>query len=66
MEVKEEIQWNTLNNSANVEFKNKIREELGMMFSADADKFLRTEVENNLVEKSNSFDLKLQKRTMKA
>ena len=35
------------------EFKNKIREELGMMFSADADKFLRTEVENNLVEKSN-------------
>ena len=35
------------------EFKNKIREELGIMFSADADKFLRTEVENNLVEKSN-------------
>ncbi|MEI8136065.1 MAG: trigger factor [Bacteroidota bacterium] len=35
------------------EFRNKIREELGMMFNADADKFLRTEVENNLVEKSN-------------
>ncbi len=35
------------------EFKNKIREELGLMFNADAEKFLRTEVENNLVEKSN-------------
>lgn len=35
------------------EFKNKIREELGMMFSADAEKFLRTEVENKLVEKIN-------------
>ncbi|MBL7912480.1 MAG: trigger factor [Bacteroidia bacterium] len=35
------------------EFRNKIREELGLMFNADADKFLRTEVENNLVEKSN-------------
>jgi trigger factor len=33
------------------EFREKIREELGMMFNADADKFLRTEVENNLVEK---------------
>ncbi len=35
------------------EFKNKIREELGMMFNADAEKFLRTEVENKLVEKMN-------------
>ncbi|MEO6305727.1 MAG: trigger factor [Bacteroidia bacterium] len=35
------------------EFKNKIREELGLMFNADAEKFLRTEVENNLVEKVN-------------
>ena len=34
------------------EFRNKIREELGLMFNADADKFLRTEVENNLVEKT--------------
>lgn len=34
------------------EFRNKVREELGMMFSADAEKFLRTEVENKLVEKS--------------
>ncbi|MBA2610914.1 MAG: trigger factor [Bacteroidetes bacterium] len=35
------------------EFRNKIREELGLMFNADADKFLRTEVENNLVDKTN-------------
>ncbi|PBQ32059.1 trigger factor [Sphingobacteriaceae bacterium] len=35
------------------EFKNKIREELGLMFSADSEKFLRTEVENKLVEKTN-------------
>lgn len=35
------------------EFRNKIREELGMMFNADSEKFLRTEVENNLVEKIN-------------
>lgn len=35
------------------EFRNKIREELGLMFNADAEKFLRTEVENNLVEKIN-------------
>ena len=35
------------------EFRNKVREELGMMFSADAEKFLRTEVENKLVEKIN-------------
>ncbi len=35
------------------EFRNKIREELGLMFNADADKFLRTEVENSLVEKTN-------------
>lgn len=39
--------------SSEEEFRNKIREELGMMFNADADKFLRTEVENNLVEKCN-------------
>lgn len=35
------------------EFRNKIREELALMFSADAEKFLRTEVENKLVEKLN-------------
>lgn len=35
------------------EFKNKIREELGLMFNADSEKFLRTEVENKLVEKTN-------------
>ena len=35
------------------EFRNKIREELGMMFSADSEKFLRTEVENNLTAKIN-------------
>lgn len=35
------------------EFRNKIREELGLMFNADSEKFLRTEVENNLVEKVN-------------
>lgn len=35
------------------EFRNKIREELGMMFSADSEKFLRTEVEKSLVEKVN-------------
>ncbi len=35
------------------EFKNKIREELALMFNADSEKFLRTEVENKLVEKIN-------------
>jgi trigger factor len=35
------------------EFKNKIREELSLMFNADAEKFLRAEVENKLVEKAN-------------
>jgi trigger factor len=35
------------------EFREKIREELGLMFRADAEKFLRTEVENKLVEKVN-------------
>ncbi|WP_317899076.1 trigger factor [Aurantibacillus circumpalustris] len=35
------------------EFKNKIREELSLMFQADSEKFLRTEVENKLVEKTN-------------
>lgn len=34
-------------------FKAKIREELSLMFSADSDRFLRTEVENKLVEKLN-------------
>lgn len=34
-------------------FKNKIREELALMFNADSEKFLRTEVENKLVEKIN-------------
>jgi len=35
------------------EFRNKIREELAMMFNADSEKFLKTEVENKLVEKAN-------------
>jgi len=35
------------------EFKNKIRNELGLMFNADADRFLKTEVENNLITKLN-------------
>jgi trigger factor len=34
------------------EFRNKIREELSLMFAADSEKFLRTEVENKLVEKT--------------
>jgi len=35
------------------EFRNKIREELGMMFKVDSERFLRTEVENKLVEQTN-------------
>jgi len=35
------------------EFRNKIREELGAMFNVDAEKFLRAEVEKNLIEKIN-------------
>jgi trigger factor len=35
------------------EFRNKIREELGLMFNADSEKFLRTEVEKKLVDKIN-------------
>lgn len=35
------------------EFRNKIREELSLMFNADSEKFLRTEVEKKLVEKIN-------------
>jgi trigger factor len=35
------------------EFRNKIREELAMMFSADSEKFLMREVENTMVEKMN-------------
>jgi trigger factor len=35
------------------EFRDKIRNELGLMFNADADRFLKTEVENNLVAKLN-------------
>jgi trigger factor len=35
------------------EFRNKIKEELGLMFNADSEKFLRTEVEKKLVEKIN-------------
>lgn len=41
--------------SSEEEFKTKIREELALMFSADSDRFLKTEVENKLVE-----NLKLQ------
>jgi len=33
------------------EFRNKIREELAMMFQADSERFLQTEVEKQLVEK---------------
>ncbi len=39
--------------STEEEFRNKVREELSMMFRADAEKFLRTEVEKSLVEKVN-------------
>jgi trigger factor len=35
------------------EFKNKIKEELGMMFNVDSERFLKTEVEKQLVEKLN-------------
>jgi trigger factor len=35
------------------EFKDKIRHELGLMFGADSEKFLRTEVEKKLVDKMN-------------
>ena len=35
------------------EFKDKIRNELSLMFNADADRFLKTEVETNLVNKLN-------------
>jgi trigger factor len=39
--------------STEEEFRNKIREELGMMFNADAERFLKTEVEKKLVENIN-------------
>lgn len=39
--------------TSEVEFRNKIREELALMFSADAERFLKTEVEKSLVEKIN-------------
>lgn len=35
------------------EFKNKVREELNVMFNVDSERFLRTEVEKKLVEKAN-------------
>ena len=35
------------------EFKAKITAELGLMFNADAERFLKTEVENKLIEKLN-------------
>jgi trigger factor len=35
------------------EFKEKIRNELGLMFNADSERFLKTEVENNLIESVN-------------
>ncbi|MDI1354041.1 MAG: trigger factor [bacterium] len=34
-------------------FREKIRSELGLMFNADAEKFLKTEVEKKLIEKVN-------------
>lgn len=36
--------------SSEEEFRTKIKEELALMFSADSDRFLKTEVENKLVE----------------
>lgn len=39
--------------STEEEFRAKIAEELGLMFNADAERFLKTEVEKNLVEKIN-------------
>jgi trigger factor len=39
--------------STEEEFRNKIREELAMMFNADSEKFLKTEVENKLIEQMN-------------
>jgi trigger factor len=39
--------------STEEEFKNKIREELGLMFKADADRFLSSEVQNKLLERIN-------------
>jgi trigger factor len=39
--------------STEEEFKNKIREELGLMFKADADRFLSSEVQNKLLERTN-------------
>jgi len=35
------------------EFRNKIREELSLMFNADSERFLKTEVEKQLVDKLN-------------
>lgn len=35
------------------EFRNKIREELALMFNADSERFLKTEVEKQLVDKLN-------------
>jgi trigger factor len=35
------------------EFREKIKAELALMFNADSDRFLRTEIEKNLVEKLN-------------
>ncbi len=35
------------------EFREKIKTELGLMFNADADRFLKTEIEKSLVEKLN-------------
>jgi trigger factor len=39
--------------STEEEFRNKIKEELGMMFQVDSERFLKTEVENKLVERLN-------------
>jgi trigger factor len=39
--------------SSEEEFRNKIKEELGLMFQADSERFLKTEVENKLVERLN-------------
>ncbi len=39
--------------STEEEFRNKIKEELGLMFNVDSERFLKTEVEKNLVENIN-------------
>ncbi|MGZ3898687.1 MAG: trigger factor [Bacteroidia bacterium] len=55
-ELNEEL-FNKVYGEGNVkteeEFRNKIREELALMFNADSERFLKTEVEKQLVDKLN-------------